>query len=145
MGLISDEPSPLHISRSSKGLTLRAPARGSPVTFGQETMPIKIALTADRTKEIAWLCGDEWALPAQVAALEKWLKRKRTLKPADYYADLGFMARRDAGGGGSVLTPAMMQKMVDLGITLYLSEYPGFAKEKKPNKSAQTRSLAQPV
>ena len=96
-------------------------------------MPIKIALTANRTKEIAWLCDGEWALPPQVAALEKWLKRKRKLKSGDYYADLGFMSRRDAGGGGSVLTPAMMQKMVDLGITLYLSEYPGFAK-KKPNQ-----------
>lgn len=94
-------------------------------------MPIKIASAGKPTKEIAWLCGGEWALPPQVIALEKWLKRKRRIKAGDYYADLGFMARKDAGGGGSSLTPAMMQKMADLRITLYLSEYPGFAKKKK--------------
>src|SRR4051812_14801984 len=99
-------------------------------------MPIKIAATANPKKEIAWLCGDEWALPAQVAALERWLKRKRKIKAGSYCADVGFMARKDAGGGGSVLTLSMMQKMVDLRITLYLSEYPGFAKKKKPNQSA---------
>jgi hypothetical protein len=94
-------------------------------------MPIKIAHVGNSKKEIAWLCGGEWALPPQVAALEVWLKRKRKIKAGDYYADLGFMPRKDAGGGESALTPAMMQKMADLGITLYLSEYPGFAKKKK--------------
>ena len=86
-------------------------------------MPIKIALSENPEKEIAWLCGGEWRLPTQVAALEVWLKRKRKMKAGDYYADLGFMAREDAGGGGSALTPAMMRKMADFGITLYLSEY----------------------
>ena len=78
-------------------------------------------------------------MPRQVAALEAWLKRKKMMKAGDYYADLGFMARKDAGGGGSAITPAMMQKMADFGITLYLSEYPGFAKKKNSRtRSSQT-------
>ena len=103
-------------------------------------MPIKITRSGKPEKEIAWLCGGEWALPTQVAALEAWLKRKRKMKVGHYYADLGFMIRRDAAGGGSALTPAMMQKMAELGITLYLSEYPGFAK-KKPNQPSQPTPL----
>ena len=106
-------------------------------------MPIKIALVGNSQTEIAWLCDGEWNLPAQVAALEKWLKRKRKIKAGDYYADLGFMARKNAGGGGSALTPAMMQKMVEFGITLYLSEYPGLAKKKK-KKSNQSATVQRP-
>ena len=106
----------------------------------QETMPIKIAHSMKPTAEIAWLCDGEWALPMQVEALEAWLKRKRKLEPGDYYADIGFKIRKRAGGGGSVLTPALMRKMADLGISLYLSEYSGFAK-KTPNKSTQPTPL----
>lgn len=100
-------------------------------------MPTKIYSAADPQNEIAWLCDDEWTLPAQVAALESWLKKKKKMKAGAYIADIGFQARKDAGGGGCAFTPAMMQKMADFGITLFLSEYPGFAEKKtRPNRVA---------
>jgi hypothetical protein len=90
-------------------------------------MPINIYPEDAPKKQVAWLCDDEWNLPAQVAALEAWLKRKKKMKTRAYIADIGFKARRGACGGGSALSPEMMKKMADFGITLFLSEYPGFA------------------
>ena len=70
------------------------------------------------------LCAKSWDLPKQVAALEAWLKKnKRKMKKGPYVADIGFAVRKDAGGGGAVLPPAMMRAMADLGISLFLSEY----------------------
>jgi len=108
-------------------------------------MPIIIYPEATPKKQIAWLCDDEWTLPTQVAALESWLKRKKKMKAGAYIADIGFQARKDAGGGGSALSPEMMKKMADFGITLFLSEYPGFAKKKKrPNKAVEPTAMTRP-
>jgi len=91
-------------------------------------MPIciyQVTPEGQKNKKIAWLCDQNWRLPDQVEALTVWLAENRTsLKPGDYVADLGFEPRRAALGGGAVLSPEAMRTMADLGITLFLSEYP---------------------
>lgn len=81
-------------------------------------------------KHIALLCDDEWLLCSQLEALSAWLEQSTaSLQPAEYVADVGFCWRRDASGGGSVLEPTAMRRMVELGMSLYLSEYGSFAGE----------------
>lgn len=91
-------------------------------------MPVNIYRVTPEGQEnesIAWLCDDNWRLPDQAAALEAWLTENRaTLKPDQYIADIGFSVRADATGGGAAVSPRMMRSMADLGITLFLSEYP---------------------
>ena len=88
-------------------------------------MPIKIYTQDDAATEIAWLCDDDWQLPTQVSALEAWLaQNSATFSNGRYIADIGFSVRSDATGGGAALSPQMMRVMADLGITLFLSEYP---------------------
>jgi hypothetical protein len=66
----------------------------------------------------------------QIEALSAWLKADGSnLEPAEYVADIGFSWRRDALAGGPVLEPAALRRMADLGMSLFLSEYPGFADE----------------
>jgi len=91
-------------------------------------MPINIYRNDDSPERVAWLCDDNWRLPDQAEALEAWLMEMRNmLKPGGYIADIGFSPREDASGGGAALSPEMMRTMADLGITLFLSEYPGSA------------------
>jgi hypothetical protein len=91
-------------------------------------MPVKIYRVTpegQENEEVAWLCGHNWRLPDQAEALEEWLtKHRATLKPDCYVADIGFSPRADASGGGAAISPEMMRAMADLGISLYLSEYP---------------------
>lgn len=88
-------------------------------------MPVKIYSGEDSRAEIAWLCDDDWNLPAQVSALEAWLaQNSATISSGHYIADIGFSIRSDATGGGAAISPEMMRTMADKGITLFLSEYP---------------------
>lgn len=41
-----------------------------------------------------------------------------------YVADIGFAIRKDACGGGAVLSVKSMAIMVKIGMELYFSEYP---------------------
>lgn len=87
-------------------------------------MPISIYSEAKRSKWSTYLCAKEWELPKQVPELEAWLKRnKKKLKPGRYVADIGFKVRKDAGGGGSALSPSTLRVMADLKMSLFLSEY----------------------
>lgn len=87
-------------------------------------MPINIYREAGDYAKVAWLCDDEWSLPAQIETLETWLRTDgRQLDAAQYVADIGFMIRDDASGGGAALSPDSMRIMADKGIWLYLSEY----------------------
>jgi hypothetical protein len=96
-------------------------------------MPVNVyRVTSDEqeNKQIAWLCDGEWELTAQIDALSKWLEQASLEVPPDtYVADVGFCWRRDAALGGPVLEPAVMRRMADLGMSLFLSEYAGFADE----------------
>jgi hypothetical protein len=89
-------------------------------------MPINIYSAKPGSPDrIAWLCEGNWRLPDQAEALEAWLAENRaTLKPGRYIADIGFAPREDALGGGAAISPEMMRTMADLGISLFLSEYP---------------------
>lgn len=92
-------------------------------------MPVNIYRVTPEGQEnehIAWLCDDNWKLPDQAEALAAWLKEHRaTLKPDEYVADIGFTPRADALGGGAAIHPEMMRTMANLGMSLFLSEYPG--------------------
>jgi hypothetical protein len=91
-----------------------------------QVMPIKIFSCEDGAPEIAWLCDDDWRLSEQADALEQWLRENRfKLKPGDYIADIGFSPRQqDAWGGGAAISPESMRTMAELGMTLFVSEYP---------------------
>jgi len=76
------------------------------------------------------LCEDVWEMPEQIEALETWLKQnKGKLKKGNYAADIGYSPREGALGGGAVLTTEAMEIMVNIGMNLYLSEYPVFKEE----------------
>jgi hypothetical protein len=91
-------------------------------------MPINIySQDPADTDTIAWLCDDEWDLPGQVYELERWLKiNQQTLFKGKYVADIGFQIRKDATGGGGVISTEMIRILNDLGMEIYLSEY-GYA------------------
>ena len=85
----------------------------------------RVTPEGQKNERLAWLCDDNWRLPDQAEALEAWLAANRaTLKPDEYVADIGFTQREDALGGGAAISPEMMRTMADLGMSLFLSEYP---------------------
>lgn len=87
-------------------------------------MPIKIYNTNKFCSEIDWLCSDSWDLAEQIDCLAEWLNHnKSTLEKGNYVADIGFVNRKDATGGGGVITTEMMRVMTDLEMDLLLSEY----------------------
>ena len=94
-------------------------------------MPVniyRVTPKGESDEEVAWLCDDEWLLSPQVDALSKWLEDcGAALQAGEYIADIGFCWRRSASAGGPVLASATMKRMVELGMSLFLSEYPGFA------------------
>jgi hypothetical protein len=96
-------------------------------------MPVKIyrvTPAGERNEELAWLCDDNWLLGSQVDALSAWLEeRGASLPRGEYVADIGFCWRRSASAGGPVIEPSTMKQMADVGMRLFLSEYPGFADE----------------
>ena len=87
-------------------------------------MPINIYNQTNHEK-LDWLCDDVWDLPNQIATLEKWVKTKGILlSKSSYVADIGFDIRKDASGGGAVLNSETMKIMSDIGMDIFLSEYP---------------------
>ena len=97
-------------------------------------MPINIYRLDESRSKVAWLCADEWRLPEQISELERWVSRKRKKEKVECVADIGFQSREDAGGGGSALSARVLKRLGDYNVTLFLSEYPGFAKKKKNRK-----------
>ncbi|NDV69597.1 hypothetical protein [Dysgonomonas sp. 25] len=86
-------------------------------------MPINIYI--DNFERIDYLCEDIWDLPNQIDSLEKWLQTKGVILPkGSYVADIGFDIRKDATGGGAVLSSESMKIMGDIGMDVYFSEYP---------------------
>lgn len=87
-------------------------------------MPIRIYKISDRTETIAYCSDGEWELSAQIAELEEWLKVNHKVIPkGNYVADIGFTIRKDATGGGGVISIEMMSILQNLGMEIYLSEY----------------------
>lgn len=91
-------------------------------------MPINIYIEETR-ENLDRLCDDIWDLPDQIAALETWLENKeKSLNPNKYVADIGFDIRKDATGGGGVLSSKSMKIMGTIGMDVYFSEYPNIQK-----------------
>lgn len=87
-------------------------------------MPINIYIQ-DTLKNIAFFCENEWDLPSQIDDLAKWLaKNHSNLTLGPYVADIGFSMRKDASGGGAVVSLKMMELMLKASVELFLSEYP---------------------
>ncbi len=79
----------------------------------------------ESNEEIAHLAKEEWELPAQIESLENWLNENDSvIAPGNYVADIGFSMRKNACGGGAILSVKAMSIMSRLGMKLYLSEYP---------------------
>lgn len=92
-------------------------------------MPINI-YNSESSERVDWICDGDWELPSQIDKLEIWLQENRDkLIPASYVADIGFDIRKDACGGGAVLSSQAMKIMVDIGMELFLSEYPDGGEE----------------
>lgn len=88
-------------------------------------MPIHLYAEKDRVS-IKELNVEEWDLPTQLQKLEEWvLANKSSLNNGPYVADIGFMVRDHAGGGGAVLSHEVMRVFAELGLSIYFSEYMG--------------------
>lgn len=96
-----------------------------------DIMPVniyRVTPEGQKSERVAWLCGDEWRLTPQSEALSAWLRAEGTkLEPARYVADIGFSSRPDACAGGPAFTAETLRRMADLGMSLFISEYAGFA------------------
>jgi hypothetical protein len=96
-------------------------------------MPVniyRVTPEGEKNESIAWLCDGEWTLTPQSEALTSWLKTDGVkLPPARYVANIGFSWRRDAMSGGPAFSPDTLRQMADLGMSLFISEYQGFADE----------------
>jgi hypothetical protein len=92
-------------------------------------VPVNI-YNSDNSERLAWLSDDCWELPTQIDDLETWLNENETKTPTgNYVSDIGFDIRKDACGGGAVLSVKSMAIMAKLGMELFLSEYPDSGEE----------------
>ena len=104
-------------------------------------MPVniyRVPSEGQKHEPIAWLCDGEWLLCPQIEALSAWLEQTGAALPAaQYVADVGFQWRHNASAGGPRLEPPAMRRMADIGMSLFLSEYPGFAHEEETAESSK--------
>lgn len=85
-----------------------------PINIYNEETGEKLALLSDRI----------WDLPTQIDDLEAWLANSGiNLQPNHYVADIGFKIRKNASGGGAVLSSKSMAIMGKIGMDVYFSEY----------------------
>ena len=76
------------------------------------------------------LASGKWDLPTQIDELQDWLKGKgKDLSAGKYVADVGFDIRKNASGGGAVIESEAMKIMGEIGMDIFLSEYPGTLRE----------------
>jgi hypothetical protein len=88
-------------------------------------MPINIYIE-DSLESIARLSEQNWELPFQIDELERWLILEGKKLPKNkYIADIGFDIRKNANGGGAVINSNMIKILANVGMEIYLSEYPG--------------------
>ncbi len=87
-------------------------------------MPISIYNEVNNDR-IKYLSANIWDLPTQINELQQWLEKDGTkLKKGKYVADIGFDIRKDATGGGGIINSKMINILAEIGMEIYLSEYP---------------------
>lgn len=85
-------------------------------------MPINIYKPSG--EQVAYLCDDEWDQATQVCELENRLNFSiEKMSKGEYLADIGYVSRKEASGGGSVLTVKCMEMMTSIGLEIWFSEY----------------------
>ena len=86
-------------------------------------MPINI-YKEENFETIKHLCNENWDLPTQMDELEKWLNKEgENLPKGKYVADIGFGSRKDASGGGAILSSKLINILNQIGMEIYFSEY----------------------
>ncbi|TGM19419.1 hypothetical protein [Leptospira meyeri] len=85
----------------------------------------------EKTENYVNLIENDWNLTAQFEALEEWLKivDGKLDQKAKWIADLGFAPRRNALGGGPVISLDLMQLCIKNNLEIFISEYPDSTKE----------------
>ena len=74
---------------------------------------------------IALISENNWDLPNQIDDFEKWLfSIGKNLPKGKYVADIGFDIRKEANGGGAIINLKMIKILAEIGMEVYLSEYP---------------------
>lgn len=64
-------------------------------------------------------------MPSQIDDLKNWLySHGENLAKGKYVADIGFDIRKDLNGGGTVINSKMITMLNQIGMKIYLSEYP---------------------
>ncbi|MBU1220434.1 hypothetical protein KKF34_09790 [Myxococcota bacterium] len=86
-------------------------------------MPVNI-YNNETHEQLDCICDNDWNLTSQIEELAIWLKaNSEELKDSNYLADIGFVVRKDASGGGAVLSVESIRIMSKIGMELFLSEY----------------------
>lgn len=115
--------------------------RSRPGVSYSSVMPIniyRVTPEGQKNEPVAWLCDDEWRLTPQSEALSAWLCTDAAkLEPGRYVANIGFCWRRDASSGGPAFASETLRRMGDLGMSLYISEYAGFADELRHERGSE--------
>ena len=75
------------------------------------------------------LAPDDWNLMSQYEAFEEWLKSNdgKLESEEGWIVDIGFSPRKNAAGGGPVISKEIMELCLRNNIEIYLSEYAGDA------------------
>ena len=99
----------------------------------------------DATCEIE-LSQTSWNLCAQVETLGHWLRSMSsdfdTAHPR--VADIGFVARGDAIGGGPVISLELMKMCIGANLEIWFSEYPGTDCTQSDSVATRTENLEDP-
>ena len=92
---------------------------------------------------IKYLCDEDWDLPTQMDALEKWLiSEGKKLPKGKYVADIGFGIRKDANGGGAILNSIIIKILNEIGMEIYFSEYRNEKQNKKNCLQQREKKIA---
>ena len=92
-------------------------------------MPINIYEWESR-KPIVHLCDDEWVLIKQFEYFKEWVYSNREkFTGIACNADIGFCWNKDAKSGGPAFDIEFMKLLIELNVTVFISEYPGFTNE----------------
>lgn len=74
--------------------------------------------------KVLGICNDSWDLKEQMSELEGWLKdNKDMFDKGNYYADIGFILRKDSTDRSTIVEVEFMKMLIEIGMELWFSEY----------------------